>query len=202
MKARVKELNMCGRYLFKQNDDEELNNWIQQLNLENPSELSLREIFPSQKTIVLTAPDSPAIMRWGLRKWDDKGLIINARSESVNDSPFFKEHLAKRRCLIKAEAFFEWNKDKQKNIVQGPQQKAFYMAGLYDDSTEVPTFAILTDEADGDFRKLHNRIPLFIPEAYLQRYIDDGATLLEDFRNLKQINLNWTNQDAQLSLFE
>lgn len=193
---------MCGRYLFKQNDDEELNNWIQQLNLENPSDLSLREIFPSQKTIVLTAPDSPAIMRWGLRKWDDKGLIINARSESVNDSPFFKDHLAKRRCLIKADAFFEWNKDKQKNIVHGPQQKAFYMAGLYDDSTEIPTFAILTDEADGDFRKLHNRIPLFIPEAYLQRYIDDGDRLLEDFRNLKQINLNWTNQDAQLSLFE
>ena len=193
---------MCGRYLFKQNDDEELNDWIQKLNLENPSELSLKEVFPSQKTIVLIAPDTPAIMRWGLKKWDDKGLIINARSESVKESPFFREHLSLRRCLIKAEAFFEWNKDKPQNIVSGPQQEPFYMAGLYDDSTETPTFAILTDEAEGEFRKLHNRVPLFIPEAYLQRYIDDGAALLEDFRNLKQFDLTWKNQETQISLFE
>jgi putative SOS response-associated peptidase YedK len=193
---------MCGRYLFKQNDDEELNDWIHKLNLENPSELSLKEVFPSQKTIVLIGPDTPAVMRWGLKKWDDKGLIINARSESVKESPFFREHLSLRRCIIKAEAFFEWNKDKQKNIVSGPQQKPFYMAGVYDDSTETPTFAILTDEAEGEFRKLHNRVPLFIPEVYLQRYIDDGAALLEDFRNLKQFDLTWKNQETQISLFE
>jgi putative SOS response-associated peptidase YedK len=193
---------MCGRYLFKQNEDEELNDWIQKLNLENPLELSLKEVFPSQKTIVLIAPNTPAIMRWGLKKWDDKGLIINARSESAKESPFFKEHLSLRRCLIKADAFFEWNKDKQKNIVSGSQQKPFYMAGLYDDSTETPTFAILTDEAEGEFRKLHNRVPLFIPEAYLQRYIDNGDSLLEDFRNLKQMELTWKNQETQISLFE
>lgn len=193
---------MCGRYLFKQNDDEELNDWIQKLNLENPADLSLKEVFPSQKTIVLIGPDTPAVMRWGLKKWDDKGLIINARSESVKESSFFKEHLSLRRCLIKADAFFEWNKDKQKNIILGPQQKPFYMAALYDDSTEIPTFAILTDEAEGDFRKLHNRVPLFIPEAYLQRYIDDGAALLDDFRNLKQLTLTWENQETQISLFD
>lgn len=193
---------MCGRYLFKQNDDEELNDWIQKLNLENPAELSLKEVFPSQKTIVLLGPDTPAVMRWGLKKWDDKGLIINARSESVKESPFFKEHLSLRRCIIKAEAFFEWNKEKQKNIVFGPQKKPFYMAGLYDDSTETPAFAILTDEAEGNFRQLHNRVPLFIPEAYIQRYLDDGAALLEDFRNLKQTELTWKSQEPQISLFE
>lgn len=193
---------MCGRYLFKQNDDEELNDWIQKLNLESTADLSLREVFPSQKTIVLTDKDTPAIMRWGLKKWDDKGLIINARSESVKESPFFRDHLTLRRCLIKAEAFFEWNKDKQKNIVTGPLNKPFYMAGLYDDSTEIPTFAILTDEAEGNFRKLHNRVPLMIPEAYIQRYLDDGAALLDDFRNLKQPDLSWQSQAAQISLFE
>jgi putative SOS response-associated peptidase YedK len=192
---------MCGRYLFKQNDDEELHDWIQQLNLSETHDLSLGEVFPSQKTIVFSAPNKPVVMRWGLKKWDDKGLVINARSESVKESPFFKDHLTYRRCLIKADAFFEWNTDKQKNIVTDPTQKPLYMAGLYDNSTEVPTFAILTDEAEGDFRKLHTRVPLFIPEAYLQRYIDDGASLLEDFRNLKQIELIYENQTAQMSLF-
>jgi len=193
---------MCGRYLFKQNDDEELQDWIKQLNLSDQNDLSLREVFPSQKTIVLIAPNTPQVMCWGLKKWDDQGLIINARSESIKESSFFKEHLSARRCLIKAEAFFEWDKNKQKNIVYADHKQAFYMAGLYDDSTAISTFAILTDEADGEFRKLHHRIPLMIPEAYLQKYIDDGEKLLEEFRNLKQIKLNWQNQAPQISLFD
>jgi len=193
---------MCGRYLFKLNDDEELHDWIQQLSLSESHDLSLKEVFPSQKTIVFSSPHTPVIMRWGLKKFDDKGLLINARSESVKESPFFKDHLNNRRCLIKADAFFEWNNEKQKNIVSNYTQKALYMAGIYDDSTAIPTFAILTDEAEGNFRKLHHRIPLFIPEAYLQKYIDDGSNLLEDFRNLKQIDLVYENLDPQMTLFE
>ncbi len=193
---------MCGRYLFKQNDDEELSGWIKQLNLSDPNELSIREVYPAQKTIVFSDLKTPVIMRWGLKKWDDKGLIINARSESVKENSFFNDHMTYRRCLIKADAFFEWDKNKQKNVVKTPTQKPFYMAGIYDDSTDIPTFAILTDEADGAFRNLHHRVPLIIPDAYLQKYIEDGVKLLDDFRNLKQIDLIWENQATQISLFE
>ena len=40
-----------------------------------------------------------------------------------------------------------------------------------------------------------------IPEAYANKYLRDGASVLEDFRNLRQIDLTWVNQAPQLTLF-
>jgi putative SOS response-associated peptidase YedK len=192
---------MCGRYLFKQNEDEELHDWVAQLNLESTAPIALHEVFPTNTTIVLTGNQTPQLMTWGLPKWDGPGVIINARSESVLDSRFFKDHLLNRRCLIKADGFFEWDKNKQKHLVQSASGLPFLMAGCYDTTAERPRFVILTDEAEGAFRSLHTRVPLMIPFAYAQKYLDDGASVLEDFRNLRQIDLTWVNQAPQLSLF-
>lgn len=192
---------MCGRYLFKQNDDEELHDWIAQLAIESPHSVAVHEVFPTNTTIVLTSTIQPALMSWGLPKWDGPGVIINARSETVLESRFFKEHAMQRRCLIKADAFFEWDKNKQKHLVQRTDGLPFYMAGCYDDTLERPHFVILTDEAEGAFRALHTRVPLMIPTPYAQKYLDGGAHMLEDFRNLRQMDLTWINQAAQLTLF-
>jgi putative SOS response-associated peptidase YedK len=192
---------MCGRYLFKQNEDEELHDWVAQLKLEPTAPIALREVFPTNTTIVLTGNQDPQLMTWGLPKWDGPGVIINARSESVLDSRFFKDHLLNRRCLIKADGFFEWDKNKQKHFVQSASGLPFFMAGCYDTTLERPRFVILTDEAEGAFRSLHTRVPLMIPAAYAQKYLDDGASVLEDFRNLRQIDLTWINQAPQLTLF-
>lgn len=192
---------MCGRYLFKQNEDEELHDWVAQLKLEPTAPIALREVFPTNTTIVLTGNQDPQLMTWGLPKWDGPGVIINARSESVLDSRFFKDHLLNRRCLIKADGFFEWDKNKQKHLVQSASGLPFFMAGCYDTTLERPRFVILTDEAEGAFRSLHTRVPLMIPAAYAQKYLDDGASVLEDFRNLRQIDLTWINQAPQLTLF-
>jgi putative SOS response-associated peptidase YedK len=191
---------MCGRYLFKQNEDEELHDWVAQLALESTSPIALHEVFPTNTT-VLTGLHNPQLMKWGLPKWDGPGVIINARSESVLESRFFKDHLMNRRCLIKADGFFEWDKNKQKHLVQNANGLPFYMAGCYDASAEQPRFVILTDEAEGTFRSLHTRVPLMIPAAYAQKYLEDGATVLEDFRNLRQIDLTWVNQAPKLTLF-
>ena len=192
---------MCGRYLFKQNEDEELHDWVSQLNLGQNQPLALHEVFPTNTTIVLTGLKKPEIMTWGFPKWEGPGVIINARSESVMESRFFKEHMLNRRCLIKADGFFEWDKNKQKHLVRSADGLPFYMAGCFDHTSERSRFVILTDEAEGAFRTLHTRVPLMIPEDYAQKYLTDGATLLDDFRNLRQIELSWVNQAPQLSLF-
>jgi putative SOS response-associated peptidase YedK len=192
---------MCGRYLFKQNEDEELHDWVSQLNLGSDQSLALHEVFPTNSTIVLTELKKPEIMTWGLPKWDGPGVIINARSETVMESRFFKEHMLNRRCLIKADGFFEWDKNKQKHLVQSANGLPFYMAGCFDTTADRPRFVILTDESEGAFRTLHTRVPLMIPEAYANKYLSDGASVLEDFHNLRQIDLTWVNQAPQLTLF-
>jgi hypothetical protein len=45
---------MCGRYLFKQDEDDELEEWLKNLDVEDAKDLSLHVVYPSQKTIVLT----------------------------------------------------------------------------------------------------------------------------------------------------
>mgnify|MGYP003585267537 CR=1 FL=1 len=192
---------MCGRYLFKQTDDEELHDWVAQLDPAAQLSIAVREVFPTNTTIVLTGLTTPALMTWGLPKWDGPGVIINARSETALESRFFKEHLQQRRCLIKADGFFEWDKNKQKHLVKRADGLPFYMAACYDETPQRPRFVILTDEAEGSFRTLHTRVPLMIPAAYAQKYLEDGAKVLEDFRNLRQIDLTWINQSAQLALF-
>ena len=189
---------MCGRYLFKQDEDDELAEWLKNFEGEETKDLALHIVYPSQKTLVLRQGLNPMIAQWGHVKWDKKGRIINARSETVQSSPFFENHLKKRRCLIKADGFYEWDKEKAKHLVRDASQSPLYMAGIYD---EEACFSILTNEVRTDFIQLHNRVPLMIPSNLLDKYLENGDRLLEDFRSLKQIQLNWVDQSIQQRLF-
>lgn len=191
---------MCGRYLFRQEVDEEIERLLNELPLSTQQELSLHEVFPTQKTFVIDENQKYKVMQWGYEKWDAKGVVINARSETIKDSSFFNNDLKERRCIIKAKGFYEWNSDKEKNLVTPSKDDYFYMAGLYTDS-EIPRFAIITTESDGDFKNLHNRIPLMIPKAYIQTYLDNGYQVFEDFTLLKQMDVKWENQSVQTRLF-
>lgn len=191
---------MCGRYLFKQEVDEETRDWLNKLDPTMLQDLSLKEVYPSQKTLVLAEHLEPKIMQWGFQKWDQKGLVINARIETITESEFFKHHLKARRCLVQAEGFYEWDKDKQKHLVSPSLTKTFYMAGIYTDDP-LPRFCIITNESTGDFNQLHTRIPLMIPTEYKERYLQDGANLLNDFKQLKQMPIKWENQSPLQQLF-
>ena len=189
---------MCGRYLFKQEKDDEVEAWLNELELQDASDLALNVVYPSQKTIVLKKDLKPMIARWGHARWDTKGVVINARSETVQTSPFFKEHIKTRRCVIKADGFYEWDKDKRKFLVKEKNDQPLYMAGIYDEENN---FSIITDEVHTSFKDLHSRVPLFIPEKYVNQYLENGNTMLNDFRNLKQLELHWKDQSIQTSLF-
>ncbi len=198
---------MCGRYLFSQNsDNEEIVDWMEEFNKEETSEMmkavSLGEIRPSNLTPVLILKEGihPKIMRWGLPKWDDKGILINTRSETALSSPLFKHHIQQRRCIIKAEGFYEWDIHKNKYLIKSKNDTKLYMAGIYDDEP-IPCFSILTREAEGEFTEIHNRIPLLIPEKYAQKYLSDGAVLLDDLRKIPLEDLIIQIATFQTSLF-
>lgn len=193
---------MCGRYLFKQNDDEELNNWIETLSNsgQDVTNLATHEVFPSNHTITLDANLNPHIMIWGIPKWDNKGILINARTETAARSAFFQDHLKQRRCVIKVEGFYEWNTDKQKCLVQDESSKPLYLAAIYDD-LPIPHFVILTMESSQSFKALHDRQPLLISQSAIKAYIEDGYIKLDAFVQEKSNKLKWSNMDPQTSLF-
>lgn len=163
---------MCGRYYIAL-DDEELREILYeaQQNAKNPQYMAKTgEICPTDIAPVLTAGAKPQAMRWGFARYDGKGCIINARSETAAQKAMFQKALREGRCLIPASNYFEWE-----TVTGGKKQKyaifsgepVLYMAGLYrqEPGAELPAFVVLTKEAEGGLSSLHDRMPVVLARA-------------------------------------
>src|SRR6516225_9602492 len=84
--------------------------------------------------------------RWGLSGRDNK-LIINARGESLAERPRFREALNRRRCVVPADGFFEWQEG-QPYWYSAPDGAPLYFAGLWEEGPEQPRFVIVTTAAN------------------------------------------------------
>jgi putative SOS response-associated peptidase YedK len=119
-------------------------------------------------------------MKWGLiPHWakDDKMAFstINARAESLEEKPAFREPFKRQRCIIPASGFYEWmtrGKRKLPYFIFTPRKKVVGYAGLYDtwrlpDGRFVQSFTIITTEANNVVKPLHERMPVILrPEDY------------------------------------
>ena len=96
---------MCGRY--QSNNEVEMLEIIR-INSLLYDELMLnemkydKEIYPSNVVPIITQDRKLVLSKWGFDKWDGKGIIINARSETLASSRFFSPHLKEGRCIIPA----------------------------------------------------------------------------------------------------
>ena len=111
---------------------------------------------------------------WGLipaRSVDGKGFI-NARSETLETKPSFRESFQKRRCLILADGFFEWKRSgraKQAFYIELIDKSPFAFAGIWDRWAlrNITSCAIITTDANETVRPLHDRMPVILkPESY------------------------------------
>ena len=96
---------MCGRY-FIDVDDMEIQEILAALG--HDARIKTGEIFPSNVVPVLTVERKPQLMQWGYTRFDGKGKVINARSETVTEKPMFQKSMREKRCLIPASHYFEW----------------------------------------------------------------------------------------------
>lgn len=118
-------------------------------------------------------------LRWGLVPRWSKDLasgskMVNARSETVAEKPAFRDAFRKRRCLVPATGFYEWQKldarNKQPFYIYHHDGQPLVMAGLWeswkqqDEMPPIETFTILTTEANLTMQFLHNRMPVFLQQ--------------------------------------
>ena len=119
-----------------------------------------------------------ANLRWGLiPSWAKDPKIgvqcINARAETISEKPSFREAFQKRRCLVPADGFWEWETIGKKKIpwkFTRPDGDEFCMAGLWecwmDEGKPVETFTIITTSPNGLVSPVHDRMPVILtPEA-------------------------------------
>jgi len=136
---------------------------------------------------------------WGLKGGDGK-LIINARAESAADKPMFSESIMRRRCLLPAAGFYEWDRDKTRFVFKRTDGKPMYLAGFYDLSTNKDSFVILTTTANKSMEPVHDRMPVMIDAVNAQDYLTDAAAALDMLKEPLP-ELERSSDYEQLSLF-
>lgn len=102
------------------------------------------------------------------------GLVINARSETAAVRPMFSEALRKRRCLLPAERFFEWDRDKNKVTFSAPDVRVIFLAGLWSVYANVTRFTVLTTAANASMLPVHDRMPLMVGAEDMERWLSDS----------------------------
>jgi len=109
--------------------------------------------------------------------------MINARAETVAEKPSFRQAFSRGRCLVIADGFYEWKNvggKKTPVYVRLKSGKPFGMAGLYNlwtspEGEQVCTSAIITTEANGIVRPVHDRMPVIIAPAATGLWIDPSV---------------------------
>ena len=126
--------------------------------------------------------------RWGLvPRWARDASVgagmINARIESVLERPAFREAVRRRRCLVPADGFFEWQgkaRARRPFHIALPGGALFGIAGLYErwhgpGGEVVDSFTLLTRPARGVVATLHDRMPLVVDPAGYAAWLDPAA---------------------------
>jgi putative SOS response-associated peptidase YedK len=158
-------------------------------------------IAPTQDAPVIRAFGTGrelAMLRWGLVPPWAKELaagtrMINARGESVETRPAFREAMKARRCLVPATGFYEWKGvagRKQPFAITLPDRPLFAFAGLWESwrprgADPVETFTILTTDPNETVSQIHDRMPLILPkeaeEAWLRGEASEAASLVKPY---------------------
>ncbi len=157
---------MCGRY-YIEIDNEELQSIV--AAVERKTAIKTGEIYPTNTVPVLSHTGDMTAMRWGFPKFDGKGEIINARSETATEKNMFKKPMVEGRCLIPASWYYEWEKQGSKKVkysLFSSDTQPLWFAGLSrtDYKTGESLFVILTRPAWLGISFIHDRMPVILPK--------------------------------------
>lgn len=128
-----------------------------------------------------------ADLRWGLiPSWAKDSKIgvqcINARAETVSEKPSFREAFQKRRCLVPADGFWEWETMGKKKIpwkFARPDGELFCLAGLWEswmsEGEPLETFTIITTSPNELVRSVHDRMPVILAPDEGEIWLEGGG---------------------------
>ena len=157
------------------------------------------------------------IASWGMiAPWSKNSIdalrsqsqAINARSESVHEKPTFRNSFRNRRCIVPATGYYEWAtelgqyKTKQPVFISRDDKKILAFAGIFDrwispEGEIRDSVSIITRDAVNELAKVHNRMPVFLPQDRWQAWMDPDFIDVEKVRALMRL----TEPDAHLQFW-
>jgi putative SOS response-associated peptidase YedK len=177
---------MCGRFSLVQSADA----IADVFDLEELPVLAPRyNIAPTQPVGVIRLASQRSreftYLNWGLiPSWakDPKmgARLINARAETLSEKPSFRAAFKRRRCLVVADGFYEWQpreRGKQPFYIQLEDHQPFGFAGLWEhwqspDGSEIESCTIITTEANDLMRPIHDRMPVILNRSNFDAWLD------------------------------
>jgi len=179
---------MCGRYVLATSASDLT------LILRAESELDISpnwNVTPSQSVPIVRAEarGRRVLSRatWGIEaSWSDRGLVINARSESVDDKRLFAPMLSGGRCAIPMTGYYEWRRTngdgrgtkipffiRPRSSSQLDHGGFGVALGLVNPNTM--RMVVLTREAPAMIATIHHRMPVFVDEGRLEAWLSESA---------------------------
>ncbi len=177
---------MCGRKTLTK----DMQSIIEELAIEeweNPDNYAPNyNIAPTQISPILVDYGKRIVkpMRWGLiPSWakDDKfgTKMINARIETLTEKPSYRNLVSSNRCVVIADGYYEWKKEgdrKTPYYLKDVKGRILPMAGLFDvwktpNGFIVPSYTIITKEAQRNLLNIHNRMPVILPQEHLDTWL-------------------------------
>ena len=166
---------MCGRYAQTKKAREQ----ARLLALRREAAAPRPETWnlaPSTESLIVCADDNGLVedwFRWGFERRENSGLRpINARVEGVSSKWTFEEAWRTRRCVVPADGWFEWRKQRdgrQPFYFHRSDGEPLFFAGL---ASPLNTFAILTMAADGGLEVIHHRRPIVLTMDRAKEWVE------------------------------
>jgi len=179
---------MCGRFVITSPPDalRQIFGYVEQPNF--PPRFNVSPTQPVPVVIIENGVRHFRLMRWGLipawakdpRKFT---VLINARAETVREKPAFKNAIVRRRCLIPADGYYEWQASeprKRPYFIHRRDGRPIGLAGVAEtwigpNGEELDTVAIVTAPASPDLAILHHRVPVTIGVNDFDLWLDCRA---------------------------
>ncbi len=165
---------MCGVFFIEDDMMREIEKIARRIDQRNAA---AGDVHPSQPALILRADRDEMVsevLKWGYEAYGKKTLIFNARTETVRERPMFRKDFEARRCLVPAQKFYEWKhtgkKQKEKYEFSAPNG-ILYLAGIYHRDPAGDRFTILTREAEGCMKEVHDRMPLILRREDMERWL-------------------------------
>ncbi len=174
---------MCGRYVRFSTKTELEHHFETIFRIEEEPGLSYNTAPGTLNPVVLTGRAQTrgiTLMKWGLiPPFADSPNIgykmMNARSETLHEKPSFRPAFERKRCLVPANGFYEWQQSgsaKVPHFISLKEEPLFAFAGLFErwlspENASVFTYTIITTQANPLIAPLHERMPVILrPEQY------------------------------------
>ena len=160
-------------------------------------------VAPSQQALVITRNglQNEAVMaQWGLPPASAKqSFLINARAETVQEKPTFRDAFHHRRCMVVASGWYEWSAPKTPWHLQLCDGGVMAFAGLLYGQKDQQRFVIMTTNADAGLADIHHRAPLVLaPDSYDAWIGGNATTATSLLRPAPATWFNWYRVGAEV----